>query len=47
MSWTFLDYVDPSGSNQIEAWIDSLPGAARTLVRTKLTAILIMASPQE
>ena len=47
MSWTFLDYVDSSGSNQIEAWIDSLPSAARTPVRAKLTAILVMGSAQD
>ena len=47
MSWTFLDYVDSDGSNQIEAWLDSLPKPARTPVRARLTGILIMHSVQE
>lgn len=47
MCWTFLDYVDSSGSNQIEAWLESLPVGARKPVRAKLAAILIFASPQE
>lgn len=46
MSWTFLDYVDGKGSNQIEAWLESLPVGARKPVRAKLAAILIFASPQ-
>lgn len=25
MSWTFLDFVDENGVNQIKAWADSLP----------------------
>lgn len=47
MSWIFLDYVDRNGSNQIEAWLESLPVGARKPVRAKLTAILIFASMQE
>src|SRR4030042_3066584 len=47
MSWTFLDYVDSDGANQIEAWLDSLPRSARTGVRAKLTGILIINRVQQ
>lgn len=47
MCWTFLDYVSSSGSNQIKAWLESLPVGARKLVRAELAAILIIASPQK
>ena len=47
MPWTFLDYVDSNGSNQIEAWLESLSPSARTLVRPRLATILAFASPQE
>jgi len=47
MSWTFLDYVDSNGSNQIEEWLNSLPKSTRTPVRVKLTNILIMHGVQE
>ena len=46
MPWTFLDYVDASGSNQIEAWLESLPKGARTPVRAKFAAILTIARAQ-
>ena len=39
MPWTFLDYVDSNGSNQIETWLESRPKG----VRAKLTAILTIA----
>jgi hypothetical protein len=47
MCWTFLDYVDDKGSNQIEAWLESLAVGARKPVRAKLAAILIFASAQQ
>jgi hypothetical protein len=43
MPWTFLDYVDASGSNQIEAWLTGLPANTRTRVRSKLLRALILA----
>ena len=39
MPWTFLDYVDTSGSNQIEAWLRGLRPNTRTKVRSKLLSI--------
>jgi len=47
MFWTFLDYVDSSGSNQIEAWLEALPVGARKPVRAKLAAILLTADAQQ
>jgi hypothetical protein len=47
MSWTFLDYVDSNGLNQIEAWLDTLPRSARAGVRAKLTGILMINRVQE
>jgi hypothetical protein len=47
MPWTFLDYVDTNGCNQIEAWLESLPKGAQTPVRAKLLAILTFASAQQ
>ena len=47
MPWTFLDYVEANGSNQIEAWLESLAVGARKPVRAQLAAILAIASPQE
>lgn len=36
--WKFLDYVDFDGTNQIEAWIDSLQHGKK--VRARLRALL-------
>ena len=47
MFWTFLDYVDSSGSNQIEAWLEKLPVGAQKKVRAKLVAILLTADAQQ
>jgi hypothetical protein len=47
MVWTFFDYVDNSGSNQIETWIASLPIGARGPVRAELAAILVIAAPED
>jgi hypothetical protein len=46
MPWTFLDYVDSGGSNQIEAWLDSLPPGTRQAVESKLTARLLYGREQ-
>ena len=40
MPWTFLDYVDASGSNQIEAWLSKLAPNTRNKVRSKLVWML-------
>lgn len=47
MAWTFLDYVDANGSNQIEAWLVSLPIGARRLVRAELLAILVVVGSED
>jgi hypothetical protein len=41
MAWTFLDYVDEQGRNQVRAWIDSLPPSDRVKAESKLDATLL------
>jgi hypothetical protein len=47
MPWTFLDYVDATGSNQIDEWLASLPIGDRARVRAELLAILIVAGSED
>jgi len=41
MSWTFLDYVDASGSSQIATWLADLPPSTRLKVRSKLLWVIV------
>lgn len=34
--WTILDYLAEDGANEIRAWIDSLPDAARAKIDTRI-----------
>jgi hypothetical protein len=46
MPFAFLDYVDSSGTNQIEAWLESLPPGTKEAVKSKLTARVLFGSEQ-
>lgn len=35
MAWTFLDYVDSTGTNRIKAWVEALPDSVRLKVKAK------------
>ncbi len=47
MPFTFLDYVDTSGTNQIEAWLESLPIGTKAAVKSKLMLRLSYGSEQK
>lgn len=36
MVWTFLDFVDARGVNQIKAWLDSVPAKVKAKFNTRL-----------
>ena len=46
MPFTFLDYVDSSETNQIEAWLESLSPGTKEAVKSTLTARLTYGSEQ-
>ena len=36
MAWTFLDFVNASGQNEIRVWLDGLPKKVKAKVNTRL-----------
>jgi phage-related protein len=43
--WTFFDYVEKSGRNPIQAWIDRMPDGDRAKVDYRLTQMAAMRAP--
>ena len=42
--WTFWDYVDAQGRNQIKIWLDSFQRNTRTKIRSKLVSLFEQAN---
>jgi hypothetical protein len=46
MPWTFLNYVDDNGVNQIKTWIDELPADSTKVGQRLLTILLHLRAEQ-